>query len=146
MLSGFGHLAWRVVDGIVRGVLVLNLGSNPVLVLVLNLSFRLYSNTRTQGNESNKMQCAEKLLDAWLMHYGSKTDALWKHRKSTSEAQCYSTQYASRKMLQNMITIGYYESTWKITQVSYRTCSKRSYGLKVTPGTINMHKLKTTAT
>ena len=41
MISGSGHLACRVVDGIVRGLLVLNLGSNLVLVLVLG--FRLYS-------------------------------------------------------------------------------------------------------
>ena len=78
-------------------------------------------------------------MEATQMHYGSTESLLRKHSVTAQ-------QYASSKMLQNMITIGYYESTCKNTQVSYRTCSKRSNGLKVTPETINMHKLKITAT
>ena len=78
-------------------------------------------------------------MEAKQMHYGSTESLLSKH-------SVIAQQYASSKMLQNMITIGYYESTCKNTQVTYRTCSKRSNGLKVTPETINMHKLKITAT
>ena len=78
-------------------------------------------------------------MEAKQMHYGSTESLLRKHSVTTQ-------QYASSKMLQNMITIGYYESTCKITQVSYRTYSKRSNGLKDTPETRNIVKLKITAT
>ena len=54
MISGSGHLACRVVDGIVRRLLVLNLGSN--LVLVLGLGFRLYS-TQEHNMTQNQTRC-----------------------------------------------------------------------------------------
>ena len=65
MISGSGHLACRVVDGIVRGLLVINLGSN--LVLVLGLGFRLYS-TQEHTRHEIKPDAMRKLPDAWLMH------------------------------------------------------------------------------
>ena len=54
MISGSGHLACRVVDGIVRRLLVLNLGSN--LVLGLGLGFRLYS-TQEHNEARNQTRC-----------------------------------------------------------------------------------------
>ena len=61
MISGSGHLAYRVVDGIVRRLLVLNLGSNLVLVLVL--SFRLYS---TQTHKERNQQDAMRTQKYWM--------------------------------------------------------------------------------
>ena len=61
MISGSGHLACRVVDGIVRRLLVLNLGSN--LVLVLGLGFRLYSTQEhNEARELNKVQCTINMM------------------------------------------------------------------------------------
>ena len=65
MISGSGHLACRVVDGIVRRLLVLNLCSN--LVLVLGLGFWLYS-TQEHTRHKTKQGAMRKLQDAWLMH------------------------------------------------------------------------------
>jgi len=65
MISGSGRLACRVVYGIVRGLLVLNLGGN--LVLVLGLGFRLYS-TQEHTRHEIKQDATRKLQDAWLMH------------------------------------------------------------------------------
>ena len=146
MISGSSHLACPIVDGIVRGLLVLNLGSNLVLVLVLGL--RLYSTQNTQGTKSTRCNAQNYRMHDWCtkealqMHLGS-TES--QHRKHRDTAQG-TWQHATSKKLQNMLTRGYYESTCKNTQVTYRTCSKRSNGLKVTPETINMHKLKLTAT
>ena len=61
MISVSGHLAYRVVDGIVRRLLVLNLGSN--LVLVLGLGFRLYS-TQEHTRHGIKHDAMRKLQDA----------------------------------------------------------------------------------
>ena len=68
MLSGSGHLACRVVDAIVSGLLVLNLGSN--LVLVLGLGFRLYSKQNTRGTKSTRCNAQTT---------GCMADALRKH-------------------------------------------------------------------
>ena len=65
MISGSGHLACRVVDGILRRLLVLNLGSN--LVLVLGLGFHLYS-TQEHTRHEIKQDAMRKPQDAWLMH------------------------------------------------------------------------------
>ena len=62
MISGSGHLACRVVDGIVRRLLVLNLGSNLVLVLVL--SFRLYSTQTHKARNQQDAMRTQNMLDA----------------------------------------------------------------------------------
>ena len=80
MISGSGHLACRVVDGIVRRLLVLNLGSN--LVLVLGLGFRLYS-TQEHTRHEIKQGAMHKLQDACVMHLGCTADALRMHYLTT---------------------------------------------------------------
>ena len=73
MISGSGHLACRVVDGIVRRLLVLNLGSN--LVLVLGLGFRLYS-TQEHTRHEIKQGAMRNQHDARMMHLGCTAGAL----------------------------------------------------------------------
>ena len=79
MISGSGHLACRVIYGIVRRLLVLNLGSN--LVLVLGLGFRLYS-TQEHTRHKIKQGAMSKLQDACMMHLGCTADALRMHNMS----------------------------------------------------------------
>ena len=79
MISGSGHLAFRVVDGIVRRLLVLNLGSN--LVLVLGLGFRLYS-TQEHTRHEIKQGAMHNLYDARMMHLGCTAYALRMHNMS----------------------------------------------------------------
>ena len=80
MISGSGPLVCRVVDGIVRRLLVLNLGSN--LVLVLGLHSRLYS-TQEHTKHEIKQGAMRKLHDACMMHLGSTADALRMHNLTT---------------------------------------------------------------
>ena len=80
MISRSGHLACRVIDGIVRRLLILNLGSNLVLVLVLVLGFRLYSTQEHTRHEIKQDAMRRKIT-------GCMTDALWKQNRCTMEAQ-----------------------------------------------------------
>ena len=79
MISGSGHLACRVVDGIVRRLLVLNLSCH--LVLVLGIGFRLYS-TQEHTRHEIKQGAMRKLQDACMMHLGCTAGALRMHNMS----------------------------------------------------------------
>ena len=74
---------------------MLNLGSNLVLVLVLGLSSgsKQYNHTRHESTRCN----------AHTKYVGCMNDALWELMEHDN--------MRSSKILQNMITIGYYEST-----------------------------------
>ena len=79
MISGSGHLACRVVDGNIRWLLVLNLGSN----LVLGLGFRLYSTQDTTWHDI-KQGAMHNQHDGSMLHFIAREEAHKKQHKTTS--------------------------------------------------------------
>ena len=67
-------------------------------------------------------------------------------QNNTSKTTVQDAPKHQAKHTPNMKATQYYDSTCKITQVSYKEHSKRSNGLKDTPETRYNNKLKLTAT
>ena len=80
MISGSSHLVCRVVDGIVRRLLVLNLGRN----LALGLGFRLYSTQEHNMAQINQvaMHNQHDARQVYMMHFMARDEA---HKNNTKQ-------------------------------------------------------------